>query len=223
MTNWTKYLRMIVKKKLLVILLPVVFVLLASYVSLGLIKPQYQASTQLIVLINSKDNTSGHTYEDLLAAQLLVKNYQELIKSRSVTSEVIRNLRLSGMTDDDFANSVDVVLVPDSSMIRISVKNESQAEAVNMADEASRVFIEKASLLFKPDNIILIDKAVASLKPVYPRTTLILAFSFLAGIFLSLGLILVMLFFDDTLGDSAEIEKRTGLPVVGIIPDMNIR
>lgn len=223
MTNWTKYFRMLVKNKWIVVLIPAVFVVLTAFVSFFMIEPQYQASTQLVVLINTNENNNGHSYEDLLAGQLLVKNYQELIKSRAVSSEVIRKLQLSGMTEDDFADSMAVKLVPDSSMIRILVNNKSRDSAVAIANEASFVFIQKASQLFKTDDIILIDEAIASEKPIYPRPLLIIAFSFLAGILLSLSLILALTYFDDTLGDSEEIEKRTGLTVIGIIPDMKIR
>lgn len=223
MTDWTKYFRLLVKNIRIVLVIMVVFVSLATYVSLYGIEPQYQASTRLIVLIDSQVNTNGSVYEDLLASQLLVKNYEELIKSRAVSSEVIKKVKLSGMTDDDFAAIINVELVPESSMIRILAKNASKEVAVNIANEASTVFIQKAGQFLKTGNISLIDTAIASEIPVYPRPLLTIGFSFLAGILLSLSLILVLLFFDDTLGDSEEIEKKTGLAVVGIIPDMKIR
>lgn len=222
MTDWNKYFRMIVKKSWLIILITVVFVLIASYVSFFMIKPRYEASTRLIVLINSKDY-NGVTYEDLLAGQLLVKNYKELIKSRAVTSEVIRKVQLTDMTDDDLAKSINVELEPDSSMIRILVQHENPAVVANIVNEVSTVFIQKASELLKINNIILVDKAIIPEKPVYSRAILIIGFSFLAGIFLSLGLVLTIAFFDDTLGNYEEVELKTGLPVIGIIPDMRIR
>lgn len=223
MTDWNKYYKMIVKKFWLVILITLVFVSLSAYISLYKLTPLYAASSQLMIQTSDKGVDNRITYEELLAGQLLVRNYKELIMSRTVTNQVIQNLQLTEVTGLDLAKSMEVELIPDSSMIRLMVRDVRKDAAVDIANEVSSVFIQKASQLLKTDNIILIDKAVASENPVYPRPKLIIAFSFLAGIILSLSLILAQVFFSDKLGSSEEIERRTGLHVVGVIPDMNIR
>ncbi len=223
MTNWNAYFRMIKKKFWIVILITVLFVSLASYVSLFMIKPQYKASTKLFVLINSRNDATQISYDDLMASLVLVKNYKELMKSRSITSEIIKNLQLSEVTDEELANSIDVELIPDSSMLNIVVQYENQKLVSDIANELSYVFIKKTSELLKMNNISLVDKAIVTEKPVYPRQLLVISLSFLFGIVLSLGIILALVYFDDTVGIPEEIEKKTGLRVIGIVPDMKIR
>lgn len=220
MTDWNVYFRMIINKIWVVIIITSLFVSLASYISIVKIKPQYQASTRLFVLINRNADTNKITYDDLMASQVLVKNYKQLIKDRSITSGVIEKLHLSEVKDEELADRIDVELIPDSSMLDISVRYEDSELAANIANEISNLFILKMSDLFKTNNISLVERAVVSEQPVFPRTNLIIASSFLAGIVFSLVLILLLVYIDDTIGRLEDVERKTGLPVVGIIPDM---
>ena len=223
MTNWNAYFRMIKKKFWIVILITVLFVSLASYISLFMIKPQYKASAKFFVLINSRNDATQISYDDIMASMVLVKNYKEMIRSRSITSEIIKNLQLSEVTDEELANRIDVELIPDSSMLNIVVQYENQKLVYDIANELSYVFIQKTAELLKMNNISLVDKAIVTEKPVYPRPLLVISLSFLFGVVLSLGIILVFVYFDDTVGMPEEIEKKTGMRVVGIVPDMKIR
>lgn len=224
MTDWHKFLRIFLKKIWIVIMIITIFVSLAS-ISLFKIKPEYQASTRLFVLINSRENIDVNqiSYEDLMASQVLVKNYKELIKNRSVTSEVIQKLQLNGVTDDELAEKIDVELIPDSSMLGISVQYENQELVADIANELSMALIQRTSELFNMKNVSMVDKAVVTEKPVYPRPLLVISFGFLAGIVLSLGLVLVLVYYDDTVDKLEEVEKKTGLRMIGIVPDIKIR
>lgn len=224
MTDWHKFFRVFLKKIWIVIIIITIFVSLAS-ISLFTIKPEYQASTRLFVLINSRENIDVNriSYEDLMASQVLVKNYKELIKNRSVTSEVIQKLQLNGVTDDELAEKIDVELIPDSSMLSISVQYEDPELVADIANELSMALIQRTSELFKMENVSMVDKAVVTEKPVYPRPFLVIAFGFLAGVVLSMGLILVLVYYDDTVDNLEDIEKKTGLRLIGIVPDIKTR
>lgn len=223
MTDWHKFFKMFFKKIWIVIIITVVSVSFAAYISLFMIKPQYQASTRLMVLINSSNIVNQISYDDLMASQVLVKNFKELIKSRAITSEVIQKLQLTDLTDADLADRIDVELIPDSSMLSISVRYEDPEIVADIANELGNVFIQRTSELLKMNNISLVDRAVVTEKPVYPRPFLIIALSFLTGIFLSIGLILVFVYYDDTVSNLEAVEKMTGLRLIGIVPDMKIR
>lgn len=227
MTEWHKFFKHFIKNIWIVIPVIMIFVSLASYISIYKIKPQYQASTRLFVLINSRSNINNVneiSYEDLMASQVMVKNYRELIRSRSITSQVIQKLQLTGLTDEDLAERIDVELIPDSSMLSISVVYENPELVADIANELSSVFIQKTSELLKVSNVSLVDSAVVTEKPVYPlRPFLVIAFGVLAGIVFSLGLILTFVYYDNTVNNLDEVEKKTGLRMVGIIPDMKIR
>lgn len=226
MTDWYKFIKIFLKKIWIVIIIITIFVSLSAYISFVKIKPEYQASTRLFVLITSHDDANDVnqiSYEDLMASQVLVKNYKELIKNRSVTSEVIQKLQLYGVSDDELAEKIDVELIPDSSMLSISVQYDDPGLVADIANELSIVLIQKTSELFKMNNVSMVDNAVVTEEPVFPRPFLVISFGFMAGIILSMGLILVLVYYDDTIDSLEEVEKKTGLRLVGIVPDIKIR
>jgi len=201
MVNWKRYFKTFLKKIWIVIVITGVCVSIASYLSFYKIKPKYQATTKLIVLVQSQDNSTRINYDDLLASLALVNDYKEMITSQSVTSEVIKQLNLNQMTDAELAKIIDVVLVPNSSVIDISVQAGDPDLAVNITKEVTNVFIRKVSELLHQNNISIVSEAVLPKQPVSPRPMLIIEFSFLTGIILSMSLILALVYFDEKRGD----------------------
>lgn len=206
----------------MVVLITVIFVSFATNITLYKLKPQYQASATLGVMINEAA-AEQIKYDELLANQLLIKSYKDFIKSRAVISEVIKDLNLIGMTNQDLEKITQVQLNPDSSMIKILVRHENPLLARDIANKISYVFIQKSSELLKVNNIKIVDIASVNKEPVYPQTNLIIALSFLAGVFISLIFILIITYVDDTIRDSKEIALKTRLNLVGVIPDVKIR
>lgn len=221
MTDWKAYLKMLKKKMWLVILITLIFTAGTAYYSLYKIEPLYEANTKLFVLTYQPDANNRLYYDDLMASQALVTNYQELIKSRAIISEVIKKLNLTDTSDKKLVTNIDAELIPNTSMLSVTVRHEDPYLVADIANELSAIFIGKLNAITKTPNISMVDKATVSEKPVFPRTTLFIALGFFIGFILSLGLILLVVFFDDTIGSLEEIETRTGLRVIGVVPDID--
>lgn len=221
-----QYFKMITKRIWILILIPFVSLSIAVFVSYFIMKPVYEAQTNLFVNnTETKQNESKYTisYEDILSSELLVKNYKALVKSRAITNDVIKELNLANMSNERLSDSIDVETINDSSMFSISVRSLDPNAAKLIADKVTEVFIRKAAQTLKINNIYLIDKADVPQKPVSPRHILILGGTFFISIIMAVIVIFVLEYADDTIGDSEDIEKITGVPVVGIIPKMNLR
>lgn len=218
MTDWKAYFKMLKRKLWLVALITVIFTAGTAYYSLYKIQPLYQATTKLFVLTYQPNENNRLYYDDLMASQALVVNYQELIKSRAITAEVINKLHLSNITSTSLRDDIDVELIPNTSMLSVTVRHEDPDLVANIANELSAVFIKKLNTLTKTPYISMVDKAAVSEIPVYPQPKLFIAFGFLMGLMLSLGLILLLVFLDDSIGELEDVQRITGLQVVGIIP-----
>ncbi|WP_324808312.1 polysaccharide biosynthesis tyrosine autokinase [Sphingomonas sp. LY29] len=68
------------------------------------------------------------------------------------------------------------------------------------------------------NNISVIDRADAPLKPFAPRPALNLALAGLAGLALALMLVFVREKFDDAIRAPGEVEQKLGLPLLGAVP-----
>lgn len=221
MTDWKAYFKMLKKKLWLVMLITLIFTAGTAYYAMYRIEPLYEANTKLFVLTYQPRENNRLYYDDLMASQALVTNYQELIKSRAITSEVIKKLKITDLSNKELVGNIDAELIPNTSMLSVTVRHENPDLVAAIANELCTVFIEKLNTLTKTDNISMVDKPTVSSQPVFPQTKLFIAFGFLIGFMLSLGLILILVFFNDTIGSLEQIENKTGLRVIAVIPDIN--
>lgn len=177
--------------------------------------PMYKSSTT-IVLVNDTSKGSYNSTE-LQLNKNLVSTYTEIIKSRKVLKQVIRNLDLE-YSATELSNNITVESIEDTEVIKISVGNEDSTKAVKIADEIASVFSSEIRKIYKLNNISIIDKAEKSVIPYninYAKDNVI----YIAiALVLSCGIIFIMFYFDTTIKTSEEIEKKLGLTVLGIVP-----
>ncbi|HYY59706.1 MAG TPA: polysaccharide biosynthesis tyrosine autokinase, partial [Pyrinomonadaceae bacterium] len=69
-----------------------------------------------------------------------------------------------------------------------------------------------------PNNVSVIDYAIAPYKPVGPRRTLVIAIAFILSLILGIALALFLDYFDNSIHSIEDVETRLHLPVLGAIP-----
>jgi capsular polysaccharide biosynthesis protein len=156
-------------------------------------------------------------YNELLLNQKLVSTYGELIKTRAVAEEVIKNLNLD-LSYEQYKEKVSVSLVKDTELIQIIVKDTDPNTAVIIADETANVFMEKVQEIMKVDNVHVIDKAEIPSGPVSPNALLNIAIAGVLGLMVAVFLAFLLEFLDNTIKTPEDVEKYLNLPVLGSIP-----
>ena len=173
--------------------------------------PMYQSTTK-IVLVSENVNQS-----DQALNRNLVGTYSEIIKSRTVLSNVINNLGIDESVAE-LSRNITVTAVTNTEVIIITVANDNSEDAKLIADETAEVFIKEIQKIYKLNNVSVIDKAQESNEPFnvnYVKDNLI----YIAiGLILGFGIAFVMYYFDTTIKTSSEIEDKLGENVLGAVP-----
>lgn len=191
MTNWHKFFEIIAYKVWIIIVVTSVMVAITAYISFYKLVPQYEANATLFVLVKEQQADSDRiTYDNLIASQSLAKNYKELVKSRPVASEVIKYIQNGNITEENLINSIDAEIVPDSSILLITVRNGDPDQAVAITNAVNNVLSQKATELLGINSISVVGNVTVSAEPVYPKPFLFMGLSIVAGLFLSLSIIL---------------------------------
>jgi capsular exopolysaccharide synthesis family protein len=73
----------------------------------------------------------------------------------------------------------------------------------------------------KVSNVSVVDEAAPPVRPSKPKTLLNLLLASFLGLGLGLGLAFFLEYLDDTLRTPEEVERRLGLPTLGIVPDFD--
>ena len=218
-----EYLRIIRKRKLIIIILPLVAVLASAVLSFFVIKPTYEANTTMIVGKPADGPKEVvNEYNMVLANKQLAKTYGEIAKSRSVLQKVAGELKLT-MPVEELKNRIKINSVGDTELIAISVQDGNPQLASNIANSLAQNFAERVVEIKKVENVSVVDKAVASDRPVKPKKAMNIAVAGIIGVMAALGLVFLLEFLDDTIKSPEDVQKNLGLPVLGIIPSFNLK
>lgn len=217
------YFTITVKRLWIRILIPIIAGSIAAFFSFYVMKPVYEANTTLFVINKQVLNQSPSGYNDLITGQLTIKDYRELIRSRSVTASVIEQLNIKNNTSEVLAKKISVNSKNDSRIIEIVVQDENPENARDIANKVGDIFIQKATALMKVNSVEIVDKAQLPNLPVKSKPFINIAFAILIGILISVGITFLKEYMDDTIKTVEEVEKHLGLPVLGTIPSLNMK
>ena len=201
-------------KKVWIIIITIIFIIIGAVYSYVFVKPEYQASTTLLLAkTNSEENTEGMTNSesitqtDLTLNQKLVSTYSVLVQSKSVIREVINNLGIDGLEEEELKKSVTVNAVEDTEVIKITVTNKNPDYAAKIANEIANVFSKKVTEIYKINNVYIVDVAEIENEPYninHIKDIVIFAF---IGIVIACAYILIANMLDNTIKSETDIEK----------------
>jgi capsular polysaccharide biosynthesis protein len=209
----------IIRKRLWIILLITILSTSASgAVSYYVLTPSYEASTTIIIGNSPKQSeVSGYDYSDVLMYQQLAKTYGEIAKSRSVAVNASRRLG-QGVTPEEILSKITVTTGTDTQVMEITAASISNEDASRTANALSEAFIEEAMRIFPTGNVQIMDRATLPKNPVSPRPMLNMAIAFFLGLMVSLGVIFLKEYLDNTIKTESDIHNLLNIPVIGIIP-----
>ena len=205
------------KKAWLIVLITVLSIVTSGLISYFVLVPEYETFTTLM-LGKPKDYTEDTMqYQDVLLNQKLVTTYGEIAKSRIVSNEIIDNLELD-LTPEELKNKVKVSLVNNTEIIKITVSDTSPELAAKMANEAADVFMKHIKKIMNIENVQVIDIAEVPTNSVKPRPKLNMAIAGVLGMMISVFLIFMLEYMDNTIKTPEDVARHLDLPVIGMIP-----
>jgi capsular polysaccharide biosynthesis protein len=210
----------VLKKKLwLIALITVIAVGIGGGASFYLLKPVYETKISIVIgKIPSQGVKSQYDYNDIMMLQNLLKTYAEIASSRAVATRAIDRLQLTGVSPENLLNQISVVPQMNTQIIDLKVKNGNAVAARDIANSVANSFIEESQRIFPSGNVQIIDEAIVPESPISPNKKLIIVISFLLGLLLSVGLVFLIDYMDNTVKTEGDVEKYICIPVIGIIP-----
>jgi capsular polysaccharide biosynthesis protein len=214
-----EYLNIIRKRWALLVVITLVFTLISGVVSYFVIKPVYKAD--ISVIIQKEDNVdpkgSNVSYNDVLMYQKLVKTYSELVKSRTVAENAINKLGID-MKADKLQGMISVAPKGDTEFLTLTVKSKDAKQAMELANQLALSLKEVGKQVKKVDSVQILDPAELPTTPDSPKPKLNIAIAFFLGLMLSMGIVFLLEYLDNTVKSPEDIEKLLDIPVIGTIP-----
>lgn len=193
--------------------LTVSLVLISVYV----LKPSYQYSTQILVgnLDEfNKENAANKTQEN----KQLVTSFVDILKSPLIISTVKNTLKLE-QSSYELAQKISVVNTDNSQIVTVTVK-DSDPQVVKeivktLAEQSQKNFqqytnVQGVKILINPE---LQEKA----EKLFPKLQLIIPISLIVSFFIGIGLAIFRDYFDERIYAEQDLEKITAVSVIGHI------
>jgi succinoglycan biosynthesis transport protein ExoP len=188
----------------------------ASYAISRAMTPIYRATTTL--LVNQTQTPGVIAYNDILTSERLTKTYGELVTKRPVLEEVIS---LFGQPKDveTLRDMVSVSVIRDTQLLRLSVESDDPALAATLANGTAQAFIAENDItdLSRPGSVSVVEQATMPTSPVKPQVAFNLALGLLASLLVTVGLVLLMEYLDDTVKSEQDVERVAGLTTLGMV------
>lgn len=207
--------RLLVSKLGIIILSGMIFAFLAIIGTKLIITPKYQSITKMYVLSKQDGNTL--TNSDLQISTLLIKDYAELIQSRTVMESVIARLNLD-LTYENMLKKIEVVTETDNRIVTIKVLDEDPYIARDIANTVRDTAAEHIKYVMNSEAVNVVDEANVPSHPYSPNPIKNGLITGILGIFLASAIILVKYLLNDTIKTTEDIERYLGLSVLGTIP-----
>ncbi len=206
-------------KKLPIIIIVTFIALIIGYIYSTVVQvPLYHGTTTIILVQKQNDKDTSYAYQnELNINEKLVTTYSQIIKSRRVLEQVINNLKLK-TTSKELAEDINVTAVTDTSIIKVSVSDKNNKNAVLIANEVAEVFKKEVSNIYNLENVSIVDNAIIEEKPYNISLLKELLIAGFAGIIISCGVLFIIYYFDNTIKTKTDIEDTLGLPVLTEIP-----
>ena len=211
-------LRRIWEKKVLIVLVTLLFTAASLAYSIFVITPQYASTTKVYVVNQTKDEKKAITTQDVQLGSLLVKDYKEIILSNKVMEDAAEKSG-TGLTAKELSKKVSVDAPKDTRIISITVQDKDPQVASDLANTVKEISADQIKEVTKIDDVTTLEEAKAATSPSSPN---ILKNGILAtalGFILAVAGVVLFELLDDRVKRAEDIEERMGLVLLGVVPD----
>jgi capsular polysaccharide biosynthesis protein len=205
------------KRILMIILIAITAGLVSGVISYFFLTPIYQTSTQILVN-QAKNEQTIMNYSDVQTNLQLINTYNVIIKSPAILDKVSNELKLN-ISAAELNGKITVGNEENSQVVNITVQDSNAENAANIANKTAEVFQSEILKIMNVDNVSVLSKATVAenQSPIKPQPLLNIAIAIVVGLMAAVGLAFLLEYFDNTVKNEQDIEKKLGLPILGVI------
>lgn len=202
-------------KVALIIGITLLIVILGNLYAMFLRVPVYKSSSTIVIASN--DTNSANMQADITVNQKLVGTYKEIVTSRSVVEQVIKDLDLK-YSYEELSSNILVEAVQNTEVLKISVLDKNAELAPKITSMLSEVFKEEVMEIYNLKNVKVLDSASTPTGADNVNFVKDEIIYFGLGMITSFMLVFIMFYFDKNIRSVEQVESRLGLPILGTIP-----
>ena len=207
------------KDKVALILSVTILAAALSWVFSSFVMPRkYEASVNMIV--NTRTEIVGVvTSDSISSAQDLVDTYAFIIKSNKVLNKVIDQLGLH-MSYEELSKLISVDPIRNTQVMKIAAQCADADQAAVIVQTISEIAPSIVADAVEAGSCKVVSDVYSSAKPVSPDIPRNILLASALALIAVCALVILRELFNDYIVDDADLEKKLGISVLGVIPDV---
>lgn len=186
------------------------------------VTPKYSSSAKFYVnnsAVSVGEVALNISSGDLSASKTLVNTYIVILQSRSCLTDVIDYAELD-YTPDQLRNMISSTAVGDTAVFEVTVTGTNAQETEVIANAIAHILPNKITSVVEGTSAKIVDYAITPTVPSSPNKTLNTMLGFLFGLVASVGVIVLVEIFDNTIRTEEDITESCDYPILAAVPDM---
>lgn len=197
-----------------IILIGVLAAAMAGIGTRTFLTPKYTSNSKLYI---AGANSVISSLSDLQLGTQLTKDYAELVKSRPVVEEVIKELKLD-MEYQELLGITTVSNTTDTRILVISVEHSDPQVAKDIVDKFAEVISKQISEIMDVSEPKIVEQGYVEEIPSSPNLRGNTVLGGIFGIILAISILVVRYMLDDNIKSQDDIEKYLQLNTLALIP-----
>lgn len=201
------------KKFWIIIVITAITTSLAIY-KVSKLQPSYSANAK-VFMGNSADMLDIYSQEELSSYSQFINIFSEISRIDGFLDKTLKKNHID-KTSLEVASALSFSSSVNTPIVNITYSNWTDDQMAETLDAVCDELIDKVEEIMPGTKPTILSEATVS--TIYPDKKKLPIVAFVAGIFLSIGLILGLDFIDSKINSKRQLEKALPIPVLGSIP-----
>ena len=179
-----------------------------------LIPEKFQSKTSIYIY---NQQTENMTYNDLQTGSTLTKDYEVLVKGRTVLESAIEKLDLD-LTYEQINGMVKVTVPASTRIVEITAETTDPYLSRDIADAVREIASTSIAEVMGVDAVNVVETANLPEQKSSPSVSRFTLLGGMIGGVIACGIVVLTFLLNDTIRTQDDVEKYLGLSTLGIIP-----
>ena len=228
MINILEYLSEVKKNCRNIAIIALSFVLIASIYTTFFMKQDYEATVKVFIGKQKFKNTmESYNNEEVTLYQRLITTYSEVIKSKKLINKSINESKINSLKEVEekieygsVIGNLTVNPITNTQIIELKYTSKNPQQSYNLIYSMAENLIAYSKELYPTVNIKVIEQVNVNSSNLMSKKIMAMGIGFIAGLIVSIGGVVMMMYFNNTFKSKETLEKELGLVVLGTIPDI---
>ena len=212
-----------------VVLIVLSFLLISSIYNIFFINKEYEANVKIFIGKQKfKNITETYNNEEINLYQRLITTYSEVIKSKKLINESIKDSKMNYLQDkyeninyDLLMENLTVNPIANTQIIEIKYKSLNPQQSYDLLYSITENLISYSKELYPNVNITILEQVHVNLNQLMNKKLIIIGFGLILGLIVGIGGIIGVMYLNNTYKNQKSLEEEIGLTVIGVIPKID--